>query len=204
MVRILIATKNRGKIKEIETLLEGLNIEVLGLDQMPPVEEPVEDGKTFRDNALKKARHYWDAFGINTLAEDSGLEVFALGGAPGVLSARYAGDNATDRDNIEKLLKTMKDIPEKDRGGGFVAVVCFIYNGRAYFFEGQTRGRIATEARGTDGFGYDPVFIPEGYDKTFAELGLQIKNKLSHRARAIERFREFLEETLREKTQNPK
>jgi XTP/dITP diphosphohydrolase len=192
LVKILIATKNKGKIREIERLLEGLEVEVLGLDSMPPVDEPVEDGTTFQENALKKATHYWNAFGLSTLAEDSGLEVFALDGQPGVYSARYAGEGATDQQNIEKLLTKMKDIPEKRRQARFVAVLCFIHEGKFYYFEGEVRGRISFEPRGEEGFGYDPVFIPEGYDRTFAELGLEVKNKLSHRARAIEKFREFL------------
>jgi len=193
-VKILIATKNKGKLREFQKLLKGIDVTLISLNEMPEVQEPVEDGKTFKENAQKKASHYWKSFGINTLAEDSGLEVFALGGRPGVYSARYAGYNATDQQNIEKLLNEMKDIPE--RQARFVAVLCFIYNGQPYFFEADVRGRIAHEPKGSEGFGYDPVFIPEGYNKTFAELGTEIKNRLSHRARAIEKFKSFLIELL--------
>ncbi len=195
-MKILIATKNQGKIKEIKSLLSEFDVQVVGLDEMPGIEEPVEDGSTFQENAFKKASHYWKAFGLSTLAEDSGLEVFALDNRPGVYSARFAGEGATDQQNIEKLLELMKDIPTAQRQARFVAVVCFIHQGRAYYFEGEVRGRIAFEPRGSEGFGYDPVFIPDGYDRTFAELGVETKNKLSHRAKAMQMFREFLSDLL--------
>lgn len=192
MRKIILATKNRGKIAEINQLFADTGIEFIGLDAYPHVPEAVEDGKTFLENALKKAKTVFDHTGVTALSEDSGLEVDILGGAPGVFSARYASPTATDRENLEKLLTDLLGVPREKRTARFVSVFC-LYDGReALCFEGEVKGRLLDSARGTSGFGYDPLFVPEGYDKTFAELGTEIKNRISHRARAIRKLKEYL------------
>ena len=185
--RLLIATGNAGKIREIRALLDPARWEVV-----TPAEagiaglEVVEDGDTLRANAAKKARAYANASGLPALADDSGLEVDALDGAPGVRSARYAGDSASDADNRAKLLAALEGVPAARRGARFRAVVAlsFPYGPNVRFGEGAVEGRIAMDERGANGFGYDPVFaLPDG--RRMAELGQAEKNAISHRGRAV-------------------
>ena len=188
---LIIATGNPHKVNEFEQLLKGLPFEVLSAETCGGMPEVDETGATFAENAHLKASALraiapQDAW---ALADDSGLEVDALNGAPGVYSARYAGAQASDHDNIEKLLKALVDVPTEDRTARFKCVLCIIDpEGSVSYHEGSCEGRIAMQASGADGFGYDPVFIPEGYGKSFAELGNRVKSKLSHRARAVQAF----------------
>lgn len=191
-MRILLATKNRGKIKEMNRLFSDLDIEFVGVDTIENPPDVLEDGTTYHENALKKAMTYFNISGLPTLAEDSGLEVDALDGAPGVYSARYAGEDASDQENNKKLLDALKDVPDDERGARFVSVLCLVLDGKPYFFEGEVRGRILKNPEGSSGFGYDPLFCPEGYEHSFAVLGEEVKNRISHRARAIKGLKEFL------------
>ncbi len=195
-MKILLATKNKGKIREMNRLFADLEIEFVGVDTVDNPPDVVEDGTTYHENALKKAMTYYNLSGLPTLAEDSGLEVEALQGAPGVYSARYAGEQATDAENNKKLLKALENVPDEKRQARFVSVLCLVLDGKPYFFEGEVKGRILKEPEGTSGFGYDPIFCPQGFDHSFAVLGEEVKNRISHRARAIERLKEFLEKRL--------
>ncbi len=195
-MKILLATGNKGKIKEMNALFSDMDIEFIGTDTLKEIPEVVEDGKTYHDNALKKAMTFYKIALIPTLAEDSGLEVDALHGAPGVYSARIAGEGAPDTEKVRKLLEMMKDVPDERRTARFVSVLCLVLDGKPYFFEGQVRGHITRRPSGRSGFGFDPVFVPEGYKRTFASLGQKTKNRISHRARAIEKLKEFLKERL--------
>lgn len=193
MKTVVFASRNRGKIREIGALLEGLPIALRSLDDFPDAPDVEEDGDTFLENALKKALAIARHTGCAVLADDSGLTVDALGGAPGVHSARYAGEGADDGRNIEKLLREMKDVPERERGAAFrcVLVLCEP-DGSCEYFEGAWEGRIADTPDGDGGFGYDPVFYLPGLGKTVARLSLEEKNRLSHRARAMGRLRDAL------------
>jgi XTP/dITP diphosphohydrolase len=191
-MNIILATKNKGKIAEINRLFTGTGIEFRGLDEFPGVPDAVEDGVTFRVNAFKKAKTVYDHAGELVLSEDSGLEVDYLHGAPGIYSARYASVNATDRENIEKLISELSGVPYEQRTARFVSVFCLYGGGDEVYFEGEVRGHLLDVARGISGFGYDPLFVPEGFDRTFAELGAEIKNKISHRAKAIAKLKKYL------------
>ena len=187
-IRVLIATQNVGKVREIRRLLDHLPAEFVGLDQLPPVDAPEENGATFMANATIKATYYSRHFGAIALADDSGLEVDALGGAPGVHSARYGGDDLTDGQRTALLLREMSDIPTEQRTARFrcAVVVCDpAQQGQVMHAEGDIEGLIIREPRGENGFGYDPVFQPIGEDRTTAEMGAEEKDKLSHRGRAI-------------------
>ncbi|HZX35299.1 MAG TPA: XTP/dITP diphosphatase [Thermodesulfobacteriota bacterium] len=191
-MKLLLATKNRGKIKEIIRLLKGQRVEVLTLDDFPGISLPKEDRSTFKGNALKKARVAGET-GLAAISDDSGLCVDALGGRPGVLSARYAGDNATDEENLAKLLLEMKDVPEGKRTASFVCVIALVLpSGKEKTFEGRLEGVIAAKPKGRGGFGYDPVFFLPGKNKTLAELKPEEKNLLSHRGAALKRFKKNL------------
>lgn len=194
MLEILVATKNPGKITELSELLRGIPVRLRGLNEFENVVEPEETGRTFMENAQLKASYYSRLTGLTALADDSGLEVRALGGAPGVLSARYAGRSATDSDRIAKLLKELAAIRGNDRAARFVCAMAVAEgDGKvAFSAEGVCRGRIVSIPRGRNGFGYDPVFAPEGYEETFGELPSGIKQKISHRAQAIEKIIRFL------------
>ena len=182
-MKILLATKNPGKIREMNWLFRDTNIEFIGLEILKEVPDVVEDGKTYHENALKKAMTFFKLASIPTLAEDLGLEVEYLKGAPGILSARFAGEGATPQENNQKLLNLLTGVPEEKRNARFIAVLCLVIDGNPYFFEGEIQGRILDRPRGESGFGYDPIFVPDGYDRSFAELGADIKNQISHRAR---------------------
>ena len=195
MLEIVIGTRNKDKIREIKELLSDLDIKVYtGFDF--PLVTVIEDGDSFVSNSLKKARIYSDASGKIALSDDSGLMVYALDGRPGVHSARYAGENATYKDNIEKLLREMEGI--KDRRAKFVCVVSIVTpEGREYILSGELHGVILEEMRGENGFGYDPVFYIPELGKTLAEIPLEEKNKISHRAKAFTKAKKILEGFLK-------
>jgi XTP/dITP diphosphohydrolase len=198
MPSLLIATTNPGKVKEIASLLGGLDCEVIGLHQWPqPLPEVAETGQTFAANALLKAEHYYALTGMLTLADDSGLEVDALGGAPGIYSARFAGEGMSDAERVAKLLEAMKDVPEAQRTARFVCSIALVGPEFKQTFEGDCRGLIAHEVRGQSGFGYDPVFIDVELGRTFAELSGEEKAARSHRGRALAAARKFLAQWLR-------
>ncbi len=198
MKDLVIATRNRNKVKEIKILLNDLPLNVIALDEGNwSVPEIVEDGKDFKENAVKKARVVAKITGQLTLADDSGLEVDALEGQPGIFSSRFAGEKATDRENNLKLLELLKNVPLDLRTAQFCCVIAIVdKKGKPKTVEGLCAGRIAFQEQGSIGFGYDPLFVPNNYDVTFAQLGLGIKNKLSHRARALEKAKLVLEKKL--------
>ncbi|MEN6388918.1 MAG: XTP/dITP diphosphatase [Syntrophomonas sp.] len=184
--KLLLATRNRHKKQELGVMLEGLDIEVLTLDEVPELPEVVEDGASFSENAEKKALVTARASGFICLADDSGLEVKALNGQPGVYSARFAGPQADDRMNNEKLVELLKEIDPAQRAARFVCVIAIADpRGKVQVVEGECPGSITLNARGSAGFGYDPLFIPDGYQQTFAEIGSEEKNQISHRGQAL-------------------
>lgn len=188
---IVLATRNPGKISEIEALLPGVRCAPAA--SFPGCPEPEESGRTFEENALIKARAVSRHTGRTALADDSGLEVDALNGAPGVRSARYAGDRASDGENLRRLLDALDGVDEAGRAARFRCVVAVVApDGGAWTAEGVCEGGILREPRGESGFGYDPVFVPAGYDKTFAELDAGVKNRISHRAMALRRIAKAL------------
>ena len=191
---LLVATRNEGKLEELRQLLDDLPLELYGLTDFPDVETVPETGETFIENASLKATGYAMQTGLLTLADDSGLEVHALGGAPGIRSARYAGESASDADRTARLLAELSNIPAAKRSARFVAAVAIATSeGQILNVSvGTCEGHIDFAPHGSGGFGYDPVFIPSGYDKSFAELESAIKNQISHRARALSGTREFL------------
>ncbi len=165
---------------------------MLTLDDFPECQDVQEDGETFEANAIKKARHIAMCTGMAAISDDSGLEVGALNGAPGVFSARYAGELADDRANLEKMLKKMEHVAYEKRGARFVCCIAMAAKGKIKTFFGYVKGRIGTEPRGEKGFGYDPIFYPEGYDRTFAEMSSAEKNAISHRGRALKELQKYL------------
>lgn len=187
---ILVASSNQGKIKEIKDKLKEYNFKIFGLNKFPDLVELEEDGSSFEENALKKARTRARETGFLTLADDSGLEVDFLGGEPGIYSARYAGLKATDEANNQKLRTVLANVPRSERTARFRCVMAFVdpENGEEIVTEGRCEGAIVLEPRGKNGFGYDPLFYVPEYDKTMAELPLEIKNNISHRARALNKM----------------
>ena len=199
MTKIVLATGNLGKVRELKKLLENMPVEVLSLADFPELPEVVEDGSTFAENALKKARQISRATGLLTLADDSGLEVDFLGGAPGVHSARFAGPRKSDADNNQKLLELLKDVPEEKRTARFRCVIAVAAPGaRVETAEGTCEGIVGFAPKGEGGFGYDPLFYVPEFGRTFAELSMDIKNKISHRGKALIKARDILEEMLRD------
>jgi XTP/dITP diphosphohydrolase len=192
MSTIVLATRNRHKILEIKTILADLPITMLTLDDVPAVPELREDGATFQDNSLQKAREVYLHTKLPALADDSGLEVFFLNGRPGVISARYAGIGTTDEKNNRKLLGEMLGVPPRRRRAQFRAVLTLVRGDSTEVAEGICPGMLAESPRGTNGFGYDPIFIPDGFSRTYAELTAEEKNKISHRAKALEKMKEVL------------
>ena len=191
---LLIGTGNRGKAAELARLLDDLPWHVKDLSDFPNVPEPAEDGETFEANAVKKARYFSDHFRVSCVADDSGLVVDALDGAPGIFSARYAGNGATDAENNAKLLAALDGWPEPERAARFVCCIAFVRPGAEPHIEtGMAEGRIAFEPKGSLGFGYDPLFIPEGFTVTFAEMDPSEKLAVSHRGRALRKLRSYLE-----------
>jgi len=198
-MNLLVATRNRHKVSEIRALLKDGEFEVTSAATMPGLPVVVEDADTIRANAIKKAVETARAAKTLTIADDSGLEVDALGGAPGVHSARYAGEKATYHENNQKLLKALGGVPMEKRASRFRCVMAVAdVNGLVDAVEGICNGVIIEKERGGGGFGYDPLFIPDGQVKTFAELSPDVKNRISHRAKAMQKARAILSRYLRE------
>ncbi len=194
-MKIVLATKNKGKYFELKKLLEQHGYEAVPLEAFSGIEAIAEDGETFRENAVKKAAYVCEKTGMMTLADDSGLEVDFLNGAPGVLSSRFAGEDGNDEANNQKLLSLLEGVPPEQRTARFRCVVAIaVPEGWVYTAEGSCEGIILDKPRGSGGFGYDPLFFLPEYGKTFAELDLEIKNKISHRARAMEGALDILAE----------
>lgn len=189
-MQLIFASSNRKKTEEIIKILPR-KIELLNLIDVNITEEIPETGNTFKANALQKAKYVFERTGLNCFADDSGLEVEALEMRPGVYSARYAGIEKNDEANIDLLLKELGNTT--NRNARFKTSVALIFNGKNYFFEGTVYGRIINEKKGLSGFGYDPVFVADGYKQTFAEISIEDKNKISHRAQAIRKLVGFLE-----------
>ena len=197
VLEIVLATGNRGKLREIRQILVDLPVRARALSDFPDVGEIAEDGETFRANAEQKARAVHARTGLLAVADDSGLCVDRLGGAPGVRSARYAGENATDAENNRKLLAAMEGVPAGNRGAAFVCCVCaFPVEGGPAFLEGECRGVLLAAPRGDNGFGYDPLFLYPEEGLTFAELPAAIKNRVSHRGRAFAGLPAVLERVI--------
>ena len=192
MKTIVLASRNKDKIEELRKTLVALNIELKSSYDFPDLDEVIEDKDTLEGNALKKARYTYQQTCLPSLADDTGLEVEALSGRPGVYSARYAGEHVTYQQNVDKLLDELKEIPTEKRGARFRTVAAFVTKAGECTFEGMCKGKITETEQGTGGFGYDPVFKPKGYDKTFAQLSGEEKNKISHRAKAIQKFISWL------------
>ena len=192
---IVAASRNRHKIEEIEAITKKFGMSIISRDEagVPPV-EIVEDGETFEENSFKKADEIMKLCGKITLADDSGLMVDYLGGAPGVYSARFAGEDGNDEKNNEKLLKLLDGVPAKGRTAKFVSVITMVYPDETVLSaRGECPGRIITVPTGDGGFGYDPLFVPDGYEKTFAQLTPEEKNAISHRAAALTELEKLLE-----------
>lgn len=190
MMKLLLASANKKKIIELKTMLSDLKIDVKDISLLTVLFEVEEDQSTFEGNAVKKAKTLFDLTGEWCLADDSGLEVDELNGEPGVISARYAGEPSNDENNNRKLLEKIKSI-ERPKAQ-FRSVLALVHGNSVFTTEGIIRGCLIHELRGTNGFGYDPMFIPDGFESTFAELGSEIKNGISHRAIALMKMREIL------------
>ena len=189
--KIIFASKNEGKVKEVRYILNGVYAEILSLNDVDYKDEIHESGKTFEENAKIKAEIIYNTFKLPTIADDSGIVAMQLGSEPGVYSARYAGENATDGDNNLKLLERLKLFPEPHKAK-FICAAVYYFGADFIVAMGEIAGSIIKEPRGTNGFGYDPLFLPDGYDKTTAELPPEIKNKISHRFRAFNQLKEYL------------
>lgn len=186
---IVFATNNLHKLEEIRQIV-GSRLRILSLSDIGCQEDIAETGNTLEENAQIKARFVKDKFGYDCFADDSGLEVDVLNGEPGIYSSRYAGEGCNPQNNMDKLLHNLQE--KMNRNARFRTVIALILNDQTHFFEGAVSGTIIDEKRGAKGFGYDPIFIPEGYDKTFAELDEWVKNEISHRARATKKLIEYL------------
>ena len=189
MKKIVFATHNSHKLEEIRDIL-GVEYDVLSLNDINCLEDIAETGNTLEENALLKAKYVKEKYGYDCFADDTGLEIYALNNAPGVYSARYAGESKDSLANMQKVLKELK--AKQDRRAQFRTVISLILGDNIYQFEGKIEGRIIDAGRGNTGFGYDPVFVPEGYNETFAELGPEIKNEISHRSQAVNKLKAFL------------
>jgi XTP/dITP diphosphohydrolase len=200
-VRVVLASANAGKLRELTALLAPLGFELVTLASLG-IESPPETGETFLDNALIKARHAASASGLPAIADDSGIEVDALGGRPGVRSARFAGENASDAENLAKLLRELRTVPESERGARFRCCIVFARgpeDARPLVAEGTWEGRIGIAPRGSRGFGYDPVFLPSGHASTAAEIPADVKNSVSHRGQALRSLTAQLSDWLNER-----
>ena len=201
---VVAASRNRHKIEEIDAITKKFGMHIISRDEagVPDI-EITEDGQTFEDNSLKKAREIMKLCGQITIADDSGLMVDCLDGAPGVYSARFAGEDGNDEKNNQKLLMLLEGIPEEKRTAEFVSVITMVYpDGNIITARGECRGRIITEPAGDNGFGYDPLFVPDGYDRTFAQLTAEEKNSVSHRAAALEKLKKLLGENMKNREGN--
>ncbi len=198
-MKILLGTHNKGKIKEIVEMLGDLPIEIVTLPDSDR-EEPEENGKTYFENALKKARFYAEKYGIPALSDDSGLEIDALNGKPGILSARFLGEDTPFDIKIEKILKMMKNAKNRSARFRTVAVIYFPETGKILHTEGIVEGEIlrSPQKKEGSGFGYDPIFKPNGFDKSFSMLGKKVKNKISHRANALKKLKKILKKEISE------
>ena len=192
-MEIVLATRNEGKIKEIKRIVGQLPISILTIDDFPGCPEVVEEGVTFQENAIKKAMAVAQYTGKPSLADDSGLEVYALNNAPGIFSSRYAGEGADDGKNREKLLYEMRSLSDEERKARFVCCLALAFpDGGIEIFRGHVEGGIGREPKGSHGFGYDPLFYPKGHDRTFAEMEAREKDSLSHRGKALREFQKYL------------
>ncbi|MBA7587378.1 dITP/XTP pyrophosphatase [subsurface metagenome] len=186
MIEILIATNNLGKVKEIKDILDSPKIKILNMKDFPTLPEIEEDGKTYQENAAKKARKISEYTGKICLADDSGLEIDYLKGKPGIYSSRWGN---SDEERIKKVLKLIENVPKNKRNAKFVCAVALVFpNGKIYMVKEECKGSITFKPKGEHGFGYDPIFLVPEYDKTFAELGDKIKNQISHRGKAMRRM----------------
>ncbi|CUU01755.1 XTP/dITP diphosphohydrolase [Candidatus Thermokryptus mobilis] len=204
-MKIVLATRNKNKVEEIKQILKMYledeifsQIEFLSSDdfQIPEIEE---DGETYEENALKKAREVYKFTGLPSIADDSGIEVEILGGRPGVFSARYAGEGATDEENNKKLLKELENVPIEERKAKFKCVIAYVDSVEERIFYAETLGKVIFEPLGDGGFGYDPLFLPDGFDLTYAQLPREVKNRISHRSKALKKFAEFLTLKLKQR-----
>lgn len=194
MERIIAASGNKDKIREIEAITKRFGMEVISMKEAGiPVDDIEETGSTFEENSYIKAKAIWDITGETTIADDSGLEVEYLDGAPGIYSARFAGEEHDYAKNNEKLLRLMEGVHGDERRARFVTVITMIFeDGEVLVARGECPGHISEEPHGVGGFGYDPVFVPDGYEETFAQLGTEVKNQIGHRAKALEKLTEML------------
>ncbi|MFV0507377.1 MAG: non-canonical purine NTP diphosphatase [Bacteroidales bacterium] len=188
-MKIVFATNNPNKLRELQQIV-GDKIEIISLSEIGCSEDIPETQPTIEGNALQKARYVKEKYGYDCFADDTGLEINALNGEPGVYSARYAGEQKSAEDNIKLVLHKLVDID--NRSARFVTVIALVFNGKEHTFEGEVRGSIMTEQHGESGFGYDPIFKPEGYDITFAEMDKNTKNEISHRGKATQKILTFL------------
>ena len=193
MTKIFIASKNKGKIEEIRSYLTGFGFEIFSLLDAPEIPDVEETGSSFEENALLKAKAVYDVVKIPVLADDSGLEVDSLGGSPGIYSARFSGEGANDEKNNLKLLDELKNLPPEKRTARFICVLVLYDGTNSRYFDGVCEGKIAFSPAGNNGFGYDPLFIPAGYEQSFGELGNSVKSKISHRAKALLSLKKFLD-----------
>lgn len=189
---LIFATHNRHKVSEVQAMLPA-GIHVRSLSDLGCDEDVPETADTLQGNALQKAQFVHERYHCNCFADDTGLEIDALDGRPGVYSARYAGEGCSFDDNVRKVLAELENVPLEQRTARFRTVVALILDGRTYFFEGKVEGLMTLERHGVEGFGYDPIFLPEGYGQTFAEMDASEKNRISHRGRAMAQMVGFLE-----------
>ncbi len=201
-MRIVLATHNRHKVEEMRAILADSSddltdrFEILSLEDFPEIGEIIEDGATLEENARKKARTVFEKTLLVSLADDTGLEVDSLGGRPGVYSARYSGKGASYLKNNQKLLKELSGVPTSKRSATFRCVISIIGDNIDEIAVGEVKGKIGSEMRGENGFGYDPLFIPDGYEITYAEIGSKIKNRISHRSLALEQAKTILRQLV--------
>ncbi len=200
-MKLILATSNKGKVKEIKAMCK--EHEVVAYSELMDEFEIVEDGASFKENALIKAKAVFDALeddGVVVIADDSGISVDILDGNPGIYSARYASKDATDKDNLKKLIQDLKDIEADESKAHYTAAIAIVTKNAQYCVHGWMHGKVIAQMRGDGGFGYDPMFIPQGYDKTLGELDDEIKKQLSHRSKALELARILLVHTLKQET----
>jgi XTP/dITP diphosphohydrolase len=191
--KLVFASNNKHKLEEVRAII-GNQFEILSLNEIGCFDEIPETSPTLHGNALQKGSWIKEKYGFDCFADDTGLMIDCLDGAPGVYSARYAGENVTYDDNVNKVLNEMRDC--QNRKAHFATVICLIYKGENYFFEGNVYGEILSEKKGENGFGYDPVFLPEGYTQTLAEMSSELKNSISHRYFATLKLKQFLDKTF--------
>jgi len=189
--KIIFASRNEGKVNEVRHILKRINAEIISLNDVGFEEDILETADTFEENAKIKAKTMYNKYRLPTIADDSGIVALQLGNEPGVFSARYAGESATDEENNRKLLEKLKSYPEPHKAK-FICAAVYYFGTDFKLATGEIAGKIIKEPRGTNGFGYDPLFLPDGYDKTTAELSQEIKNKISHRFNAFNQLKEYL------------